>query len=115
MKLSDNQVKAVEEQTGLQPIPEDNPAMDQLKENFGDHTFYVDDRGLYILETPQDDAQQAQATAVQVAQWTDENRNALQAHEPQATDAVFSLQPQGDGAAEGANGAANDQGDGQQQ
>jgi hypothetical protein len=114
MKLSDNQVKAVEEQTGLQPIPEDNPAMEQLKENFGDHTFYVDDRGLYILETPQDDTQQAQATAVQVAQWTDENRNALQAHEPQATDAVFSLQPQGDGA-ENANGAANDQGDGQQQ
>ncbi|MBK1698098.1 hypothetical protein [Rhodovibrio salinarum] len=109
MKLSDNQVKAVEEQTGLQPIPEDNPAMDQLKENFGDHTFYVDDRGLYILETPQEDTAQSQATAVQVAQWTDENRNALQAHEPQATDAVFSLTP-GEEGTNNANGAANDQG-----
>jgi hypothetical protein len=115
MKLSNDQVRAVEEQTGLQPIPEDNPAMGQLKENFGDHTFYVDDRGLYILETPQDDPEQQQATAVQIASWTDENRNALQAHEPHATDAVFNLTPQGSGeAADSGNGAANDQGDGQQ-
>jgi hypothetical protein len=91
MKLNDEQVKAVEEHTGLQPIPEDNPAMTQLKQNFGEHTFYVDDRGLYVLETAADDDQQTHATAVQVASWTDENRTALQAHEPQATDAVFKL------------------------
>ncbi|RDD62713.1 hypothetical protein [Ferruginivarius sediminum] len=91
MKLNDEQVKAVEEHTGLQPIPEDNPAMAQLKQNFGEHTFYVDDRGLYVLETAADDDQQTHATAVQVASWTDENRTALQAHEPQATDAVFKL------------------------
>lgn len=91
MKLSDDQVKAVEEQTGLQPIPEDNPAMPQLKENFGEHTFYVDDRGLYVLETAENDESQNHATAVQIASWTDDNRNALQAHEPQATDAIFKL------------------------
>lgn len=94
MKLSDNQVKAIEEQTGLQPIPEDNPAMPQLKENFGDHTFYVDDRGLYVLENASDDETEDKATAVQVAAWTDENRTALQPHEPQATDAVFNLTSQ---------------------
>jgi hypothetical protein len=97
MKLNDNQVKAVEERTGLQPIPEDNPAMDQLKQNFGDHTFYVDDRGLYVLESAQEDSDDSQATAVQIATWTDENRNALQPHEPQATDAVFNLTRKGNG------------------
>ena len=97
MKLSDDQVKAVEEQTGLQPIPEDNPAMSQLRDNFGDHTFYVDDRGLYVLESPQEDQSDETATAVQIASWTDENRNALQAHEPQATDAVFKLTREGNG------------------
>jgi hypothetical protein len=96
MKLSDEQVKAVEEQTGLQPIPEDNPAMEQLKQNFGDHTFYVDDRGLYVLATAADDQEEEHATAVQVASWTDENRTALQAHEPQATEAVFKLQREND-------------------
>lgn len=97
MKLTDYQVKAVEENTGLQPIPEDNPAMSQLKENFGDHTFYVDDRGLYVLERPQEEQEEEKATAVQIASWTDENRNALQAHEPQATDAVFDLKRSGNG------------------
>lgn len=92
MKLSNDQVKVVEERTGLQPIPEDNPAMPQLKENFGDHTFYVDDNGLYVLETEGDETDGGgHATAVQVASWTDENRTALQAHEPQVTDAVFKL------------------------
>lgn len=93
MKLSEAQVQAVEEQTGLQPIPEDNPAMQQLKDNFGDHTFYVDERGLYVLETPAEDNQETHATAVQVASWADESCTALQAHEPMATEAVFKLTP----------------------
>jgi hypothetical protein len=97
MKLSDNQIKAVEENTGLQPVPEDNPAMSQLKENFGEHTFYVDDRGLYVLETAPDDPQQDHATAVQVAQWTDENMTALQPHEPKATDAIIKITSEGEG------------------
>lgn len=96
MKLSDEQIKAVEENTGLQPVPDDNPAMDQLKENFGEHTFYVDDRGLYVLETAPDDAEEDHATAVQVAQWTDENMTALQPHEPKATDAVIKITRTGD-------------------
>jgi hypothetical protein len=96
MKLNDEQIKAVEENTGLQPVPEDNPAMSQLKESFGEHTFYVDDRGLYVLETPSDETEQDHATAVQVAQWTDENMNALQPHEPQATEAVIKITRTGD-------------------
>jgi len=96
MKLSDDQVKAVEENTGLKPIPPDNPAIERLQESFGDHTFYVDDRGLYVLETAEDEAEGDQATAVQVASWTDENMTTLQAHEPQATDVVLSLVRAGD-------------------
>jgi len=94
MKLNDEQAKVVEERTGLQPIPDDNPAMSQLKENFGDHTFYVDDQGLYVLEATEEESDQddpAAAQAVQIASWTDENKTALQAHEPQATDAQFKL------------------------
>ncbi len=102
MKLTDNQIKAVEANTGLQPVPEDNPAMSQLKENFGEHTFYVDDRGLYVLETAPDDPQQEHATAVQVAQWTDENMTALQPHEPKATDAIIKLTSDGEGNGGGA-------------
>jgi hypothetical protein len=90
MKLSAQQIENVEKNTGLQPVPDDNPAMPQLKENFGDHTFYLDEQGLYVLETP-DDGEETHATAVQVASWVDEQKTALQPHEPMATEAVVKL------------------------
>ncbi len=101
MKLTAKQIENVEQNTGLQPIPEDNPAMSQLKENFGDHTFYLDERGLYVLEAPtQSDGEakagteeESHATAVQVASWADDQKTALQPHEPVATDAVVKLSP----------------------
>ena len=101
MKLTAKQIEIVEQNTGLQPIPEDNPAMTQLKENFGDHTFYLDERGLYVLEAPaQSEGEgkgnaddQSHATAVQVASWADDQKTALQPHEPVATDAVGKLTP----------------------
>lgn len=97
MKLTEDQQRIVEDRTGLQPVPEDNPAMAQLRENFGDHTFYVDDQGLYVLEPHENEDEEtpASAQAVQIASWTDENHTALQAHEPQATGADFKLVREG--------------------
>src|SRR4051812_41674766 len=57
MKLSTARVQQtlsqLEEQTIFQDaraIPDDNPAIPQLNELFGDHTFFLDSDGLHIVE-----------------------------------------------------------------
>ena len=90
MKLNDQQTGAVERQTGLAPVPEDNPRVEMLKDNFGDHTFYVDKVGLYVWEPVDDEADgigaggngdgaggQQRAAAVLLAAWADEERTTM--------------------------------------
>ena len=106
MKLTDQQTEAVQRQTGLAPVPEDNPTVEMLKDNFGDHTFYVDKVGLYVWE-PLDGAAEGEgegeadgaaaddggqrAAAVLLAAWTDEDRTTMQRTEPTVTDVVVDL------------------------
>lgn len=105
LKLSDNQIAAVRETVGAEPIPEDNPAMEPLKQNFGDHTFYVDNTGLLVLEPVNDPNQPGEPAAViHIAAWTDEERKQLQPIEPKASGAVLDLAPAGP--ANGADGTA---------
>ena len=104
MKLNDQQTEAVERQTGLAPVPEDNPTVEMLKDNFGDHTFYVDKVGLYVWEPVDDEADgvgaggngdgagsQQRAAAVLLAAWADEERTTMRRTEPTATDVVIDL------------------------
>ena len=103
MKLNDQQTQAVERQTGLAPVPEDNPTVEMLKDNFGDHTFYVDKVGLYVwepvdeeIEAPAADGAdgasgQQRAAAVMLAAWTDEERTTMRRTEPTVTDVVIDL------------------------
>ena len=99
MKLNAQQVDAIERQTGASPIPEDNPANETLLNAFGEHTFYVDQSGLHVLETVElDDADGDHAAVIQVAQWANEEKNELQPIEPRQTGAVLGLQvPDDDG------------------
>src|SRR3546814_7214645 len=55
MRLSEPQTQRVQEQTGASVVPEDNPSMPALKQNFGDHTFFLDAEGLHIWETVADE------------------------------------------------------------
>jgi hypothetical protein len=101
MKLNDQQTEAVERQTGLAPVPEDNPTVEMLKDNFGDHTFYVDKVGLYFWEPVDGDADDEaadgqadggrKAAAVLLAAWADEERTAMRRTEPTVTDVVIDL------------------------
>src|SRR3546814_899521 len=51
MRLSNAQIADVKEQTGAEPIPEEHPNLGELREAFGDHTFYLDQTGLHVLES----------------------------------------------------------------
>ncbi len=94
MKLTTDQTAAVQRQTGADPLPEDNPTMGQLREIFGEHTFYVAEQGLVVPETtPEPAAPEAAADVAEdgsvefmlVAVWAGEDKQSLQPIEPQPT------------------------------
>lgn len=90
MKLTTDQTAAVQRQTGADPLPEDSPAMGQLQEIFGDHTFYVAEHGLVVPEPtaeeePEEPAADGQVEFLLVAIWAGEDKQSLQPIEPQAT------------------------------
>lgn len=91
MKLSDTQIAAVAATTGANPIPEEDPAMGQLKEAIGDHTFYVDQHGLLVLEDTDDAPGDNQLEIVRVGQWADEQRSTMGVVPPQPTGQVLDL------------------------
>ena len=49
MKLTSVQVKQTLAQFDAEAIPEDHPAAAQLRQAFGDHTFFLDLSGLHIV------------------------------------------------------------------
>lgn len=94
MKLSETQAEKVKEVTGLEPFPEDAPVAAELKDHFGDHTFYVAEAGLFVFEKDEkaEDAGDDPARAIQIAQWTEkEGKQALAVVEPQATTTTVDL------------------------
>ena len=105
MKLSTQQIAAIKQQTDADPVAEDHPAAGQLREAFGDHTFYVDRNGLHVfepLEAPENGGGKP-AALVQLAAWTDEDMTSLAPQEPQVGPVVVDL--------ENENGAGNGAGD----
>lgn len=93
MKLNAAQLRHVEEQLGTEAVAEDNPAVPKLKEAFGDHTFFLDDGGLNIVE-PAPMAESASGNVIKLASWT-ENRNELVLHDPQVQPVTVDLGAKG--------------------
>jgi hypothetical protein len=95
MKLTSAEVKQALRQFSAQVIPEEHPMVPRLNEMFGEHTFFLDENGLNIVE-PAVDAQPAAtqtARVVNLANWSDANLTSLAPHEPEATEAVVELAP----------------------
>jgi len=92
MKLTPTQVERTLSQFEAQAIPDDHPAVPQLNELFGDHTFFVDSNGLNILEPTEAPQTGVQAgRVVNLANWSDANLTRLAPHEPEPTDAIVEL------------------------
>jgi hypothetical protein len=98
MKLSPEQVRRVEENIDGQVVPEGHAAAPQLETVFGRHTFFLDDRGLSIVErSPMDDHV---GNLVSLASWTNEKHTMLEPHEPEPTAVMVDI------GTDGADGAA---------
>ena len=97
MKLTTEQVGAIERQTGAIPIPEDNPASTALTEVFGTHTFYADQEGLHVLEPVTLDDQDGEfVEVIKIAEWSSKDMNELQSIEPERSGSVLDLDADAD-------------------
>lgn len=90
MKLNAVQIGRVEEQLGVQAVPEENPVTDKLKEAFGDHTFFFDTAGLHVVE-PAPSPEGLSGNVVKLATWADEGRTELLTHEPEVQAVTIDL------------------------
>ncbi len=98
MKLSTVRVQRtldqLEEQTAFHDalmINEESPLKSKLSELFGDHTFFLDNEGVHIVEPAEPRSSVPAGKIIQLARWKDANHTALTPHRPQETDIVVVL------------------------
>jgi hypothetical protein len=93
MKLNSSQVKQTLSQFEAEVLPDDHPAVTQLNDLFGDHTFFLDGGGLKVLEPTEAPEMQAQTgELVSLADWSDATLTSLRPHEPEPTGVVVVLE-----------------------
>src|SRR5690625_5238789 len=100
MKLSNTQIAATTESLGATPVPEDHPVMDQLRDAFGEHTFFLDHAGLSVFVDQDEveegfDLPEGEPRLVMIAAWTDDQRNSRGAVEPVDRGITLPEPPQG--------------------
>jgi hypothetical protein len=92
MRLSDDLVRRTVSQFDAQAIPETHPAMTQLSEMFGDHTFFLDGNGLHVVEPLEvTEAGLQKGKVVKLASWIDPDQTSLAPHRPEITDVTVIL------------------------
>lgn len=89
MKLSERGVDRTLDQFDAEPVPDTHPAQAQLHQVFGEHTFFLDDTGLIILE-PAPDGREKSGQVVKLASWNDDHTS-LKPHEPERTEIMIDL------------------------
>ena len=72
MKMNSAQIEQTLQQFQAEALPVGHPVISQLERLFGDHTYFLDDKGLNIVE-PVDEEQDGgrQAVVVNLADWND--------------------------------------------
>lgn len=96
MKLSAMQADRVLQQVDCQMISPRHAIAPQLRQAFGDHTFFLDAGGLSIVEPASRDRQVG--NIVKLASWSDEAHTALAPIGPEPTPVAVKLGPAADGA-----------------
>ena len=99
MKLNAQYVDRAARQFGAQALPEEHPATPKLNSLFGEHTFFIDEKGLKIVEPAAGSASSSAdgkatvetARVVELAAWTDDTHTSLMPHERKATDLLVTV------------------------
>jgi hypothetical protein len=92
MKLNEAQISRTLAQFRAQVLAEGDPAAAQFRELFGHHTFFLNAKGLYVLELLEIPAMEAQdGEIISLADWSDANFTKLTTHRPEPTGVVIHL------------------------
>jgi hypothetical protein len=92
MKLNSTQIEQTLNQFKAHVIADDNPAIPELNDLFGDHTFFLDARGLNVLELIELPRMEPQSgEVINIADWSDGTLTKLRAHQPEPTGIVIRL------------------------
>ncbi|HSF95711.1 MAG TPA: hypothetical protein VLA52_11860 [Thermohalobaculum sp.] len=92
MKLDAAQIGSIRDRYDSEPLADDNPALPKLQETFGDHSFFLDARGLHVVE-PDPDHEGTLGYVIKIASWT-EDQTQLRVHEPEVLPMAISLLPE---------------------
>lgn len=89
MKIHAEQITHMQEATQAQALEDNSPAAEQLKQHFGDHTFFLNSDGLHIIEpqSEQEDGEE-RLQPVRLAHWKDETRTVLVPQDPEILDPI---------------------------
>jgi hypothetical protein len=86
MKLNSTQVEQTLTKLNAEVLADDHPAIAQLTKMFGDHTFFLDEDGLKILEPGEvPEMELRSGEVVSLAGWSDATLTSLRPHEPEPT------------------------------
>jgi hypothetical protein len=89
MKLDSAQVNQTLSQIHAEVLPEDHPLVTRLANVFGDHTFFLDENGLKVLEPADEQETQMQSgEVVSLADWSDATLTSLRTHAPEPTGVI---------------------------
>jgi hypothetical protein len=92
MKLNEAQISKTLAQFQAQVLAEDHPAAVDFRELFGHHTFFLDARGLHVLELLEVPGREAQSgEMISIADWSDADFRKLTTHQPEPTGVVIQL------------------------
>jgi hypothetical protein len=92
MKLTPASVHRVLNQFGERAILDHDPLMPRFREVFGDHTYFLDESGLKIIESAHSESGDIEVgRVVKLASWIDESRTKLAPHEHEFTGVLVTL------------------------
>jgi hypothetical protein len=94
MKLSTPWVDQTQDQFNVLAVRDNHPAVDTLNQVFGEHTFFVGEEGLHIVEeTSAAQPESETHEVVKIASWTDDERTTLAPHEREPVGVVLLTGP----------------------
>ena len=92
MKLSTAMVERTLDHFKAHALPESHPAIGTLNQLFGEHTFFIDDHGLNIVQPAMKyDTGAEFGQVVKLASWEDTAQTSLKPHEPKPTGVMVPL------------------------
>ena len=92
MKLNSTQIEQMLNQFNAHVVADDSPAIPGFNDVFGDHTFFLDERGLNVLEMIEVPRMEPRSgEVINIADWSDGSLTRLRAHQPEPTGIVISL------------------------